>query len=427
MKAPGRVLFLATSANAEHGRGGRRRVVDVARQAQLSGFEAGLLCFLPFSQVLRGPRFWRRGKASLSEEARAPVRYFPMLPLTRLPLLSRLNSQWCALATWLVGRRAHATVFYGHGMLAADIALRVPGWLRKQRVVADFHGVGSAEYAYFNHASSADRFVKYLEERERYTLQSADQVIFVSENMRLFFEQRYGAVWRTSAVIPCAVNLDELKAPETAPRPAELPETNQRLVLGYVGSAVAYQLPELMCTLFSEVHRRLPQAFFLILSRQKEAFEGYLHAAGVDPADAAVVSLDHAEVMRALPAIDVGLLLRDDPVMSSTSSPVKFAEYLVSGVPVVLSPWAGDFSALAERDKLGIALDPHSPDCAERVTAFLQEVCANRQDYARRCSGYARARLSWESYRGTLAAILAGRPADTPLGDKDCVEESHAA
>ena len=99
MKAPGRVLFLATSANAEHGRGGRRRVVDVARQAQLSGFEAELLCFLPFSQVLRGPRFWRRGKASLSEEAGAPVRYFPMLPLTRLPLLSRLNSQWCALAT----------------------------------------------------------------------------------------------------------------------------------------------------------------------------------------------------------------------------------------------------------------------------------------------------------------------------------------
>jgi glycosyltransferase involved in cell wall biosynthesis len=131
--------------------------------------------------------------------------------------------------------------------------------------------------------------------------------------------------------------------------------------------------------------------------------------------------------MRALPAIDVGLLLRDDPLMSSTSSPVKFAEYLVSGVPVVLSPWAGDFSALAERENLGIALDPHSPDCAERVTAFLQEVCANRQDYAQRCSSYARARLSWESYRSTLAAILAGRPADTPLGDKDCVEESHAA
>jgi len=40
----------------------------------------------------------------------------------------------------------------------------------------------------------------------------------------------------------------------------------------------------------------------------------------------AVVALDHASVMRALPALDVGLLLRDDPVMSSTSSPVKFAE-----------------------------------------------------------------------------------------------------
>ena len=65
MTADKQVLFIATSANAEHGRGGRRRIVDVANQARLHGFSPRLLCFLPFEQVLRGPRFWRAGKASL--------------------------------------------------------------------------------------------------------------------------------------------------------------------------------------------------------------------------------------------------------------------------------------------------------------------------------------------------------------------------
>ncbi|HRN37811.1 MAG TPA: hypothetical protein PLL18_12975, partial [Flavobacteriales bacterium] len=50
---------------------------------------------------------------------------------------------------------------------------------------------------------------------------------------------------------------------------------------------------------------------------------------------------------------DHALLIREDAITNRVASPTKFAEYLACGLPVVISPYIGDFSGEVDRERLG--------------------------------------------------------------------------
>ncbi len=59
------------------------------------------------------------------------------------------------------------------------------------------------------------------------------------------------------------------------------------------------------------------------------------------------------EVHDYLAAADYGLLIREESVTNEVSSPVKFAEYLAAGLPVIISNHIGDFSAFVQDKNCG--------------------------------------------------------------------------
>lgn len=406
MSVPPCVLFIATSANAEHGRGGRRRVVDVATQSHLNSFEARILCFLPFEQVLRGPRFWRGGRKSLSLEAGCPVSYAPMLPLTRFELVEGLNLLWCGLLAWVVSQHAGSKVIYCHGTRAAAIGLVARSLRKATRVVVDVHGVGSAEYAYALGSSASQSHLRALRRQEQQVLSRADQVIFVSERMRAYFQVEMRQPFDTARVIPCAVDATTL--PDLATRDLLRSKfgITDRLVIAYVGSAVAYQQPRQMLSLFAELRQNIPNAFFLGLTQSPQVFQELLTEFNIPTQDYLLTSLPHAEVADYLKIADGGLLLREDSLLNQVSSPTKFAEYLLCGVPVILTSAVGDYAGIASQNNLGYVLDPQVPQAEPSLLEFIAHVRANRADFARRCQSYALDHLSWQHFAPLLADTL---------------------
>ncbi len=406
MTAEKHVLFIATSANAEHGRGGRRRIVDVANQVRLHGFSPHLLCFLPFEQALRGPRFWRAGKASLSAEANCPVAYAPMLPLIRFGLMERLNLLRCGLVCWFFSLRTGSWILYGHGTRAAGIALVAKKLRKGARVIADAHGVGSAEYAYATAAAANDKQRLRLQKDEQRVLSLADRVIFVSERMREYFEGLIKRDFSTTRVIPCAVDAMALPNAENRDLLREKYGLTERFVVAYVGSAVAYQLPRQSITLFGQIRAVMPKAFFLGITQSPQVFRELLSEQGVPEEDYLLKSLTHEQVMETLQMGDVGLLLREESLLNQVSSPTKFAEYLLCGLPVLLTPAAGDFAVIAQTNNLGHIVDLDSLRVDQALLDFLLSVQSKRQDYLKRCRDYAQAKLSWEHYGEILARLF---------------------
>ena len=101
----------------------------------------------------------------------------------------------------------------------------------------------------------------------------------------------------------------------------------------------------------------------------------------------------HHEVTEILAACDYGILIRENTVTNQVASPTKFAEYLASGLPVIISANLGDYSGFVVEHKCGIKLNGHSPiinkpDLADKkrmkqlaVENFTKESFKNKYDY----------------------------------------------
>jgi len=101
-----------------------------------------------------------------------------------------------------------------------------------------------------------------------------------------------------------------------------------------------------------------------------------------------------------LNATDLGfLLLRASPNIE-TSSPAKFAEYLNSGVPVIITGGVGDFSSLVHHRRLGEVIE--KPAVSDRV---IQAVLQSRNDVAERCVEGGR-ELTWQFQRDTAKYVF---------------------
>lgn len=405
---PGTVLFIATSSNASPARGGRRRIVDVAHQAARFGLSSRILCFLPFEQVARGLSFWRAGKANLQNEVQAPVTYWPMLPLTRFGVMEKFNVWYCGLITALLCFLHKVSFAYGHGLRAAQIALSAKRLRNPLRIIADIHGAGAAEYAYQKQNQPGDKIHQRLVEVEELVLTQADQLIFVSHSMHRYYERKFARSFENYAVIPCAINskfqVDSLKR-EHMRRDHNLLD---KLVVAYAGSAAPYQLVGEMCSLFKAISQQIPTAHFLILSHHQDQFQQYLDQHQIHSDDYSIFSVDHKGVFDMLQMGDVALMLRDNAIVNIVASPTKFAEYLLCGLPVITSPYVGDYSSNVNKYKLGYTVDLSNMSFVDGVISFMMDVLSKRDDYARRCINFVINNLHWDIFGEKLSHLIIG-------------------
>ena len=67
-----------------------------------------------------------------------------------------------------------------------------------------------------------------------------------------------------------------------------------------------------------------------------------------------IVSVDNRNVINYLKNQDFGFLFRHDIIVNEVASPIKFLEYISSGVIPILTPFVGDYSKEVVQKKLGI-------------------------------------------------------------------------
>jgi len=187
----------------------------------------------------------------------------------------------------------------------------------------------------------------------------ADHLICVSERHAEEMASRYGYARGRITVVPNGVDVGRFR-PDAAARAAirqRLGIAPEDFVAVYCGGMHAWQcFPEsvdfanLVASLRARVH-------LLVLTPELELAQCHLGRAAPGLRHH-VVSVAHEEVPRYLAAGDAGLLLRAPNACNIVASPMKFAEYLACGLPVVIGPQVGDYSELVRRRQLGVVVDP---------------------------------------------------------------------
>jgi glycosyltransferase involved in cell wall biosynthesis len=312
--------------------------------------------------------------------------------------------------------RSARIVVHARGVGGTRIALQLRKWFPHAKVIFDCRGAGPAEtrelYEHRGEATAghALRQVNLAEHAERIAVTNADHILCVSRAMQAYLSQKYELSDEYFTVVPCCVDskhFEEASIERTALR-RDL-KLDDQLVIAYNGALEWYQRPDLSLRIFGAFRQLYPRAHFLALTPSAERMRELCKVAGLTKNDHSILSLRHEEVPRYLGAADIGLLPRAESVVNRVASPVKFAEYLACGLPVVLSEAVGDYSELVREARVGLVLESgrSSNEWPEiqALRKFVESYTLDPATWRRRCQHVARTHLDFNIYLPIVRSV----------------------
>ncbi len=169
----------------------------------------------------------------------------------------------------------------------------------------------------------------------------------------------------------------------------------ERTVLAFAGEARAWEEFAGIFTFFKAFQKRVPNAFLAFFAYgDLDWLREQAQSAGMNEEAYFIQTLPPAEMPQALAACDAGILFRKrNAFTQEVVSPLKFAEYLASGLPVLVSPKVGDTAEVVERHGVGVVVDPEKPETMGSAVTGLMELLG-QADIRQRCHAAAEEELS---------------------------------
>ncbi len=237
---------------------------------------------------------------------------------------------------------------YLAGAVAKVAAAITPG----SRFIFDCRGLLGDEYVDFGHWRRGSFRHRLLKLAEGQLFGRADAVVVLTDRLRRWLrdEGQLVAAATPIAIIPCCVDLQRFVVDPTArERSRRALQAGDRLVVAYAGSLGSnYCLAE-MAQLFAAIRLRRPALFAVWTRADAGALRAELKQRGIADADIAVRSATQHEMAAQLAGADAAVAFIEPRFSKIASSPVKVAEYLAMGLPVVINRGIGDQDDLLRR------------------------------------------------------------------------------
>jgi len=264
-----------------------------------------------------------------------------------------LESVWGSVLVTTIALKEKVDLIHTHGewatftSIAASKILRLP-------LVYETHGIVEELFRKGKGLSIGYRAVKSF---EKVCIRNSWYLITVSEAMKAHFGLSYDV---RAKVVPCGVGLGLFEYDERArsEKRQELMLTS-RFVVVYSGSFLTqWQQPREMIKVFKEIKERIGGSIFLVLTTDEvAAVFDFLVSEGLEEADFAIRRVGHGDVPEYLMAGDMGLLIRARDIINQVACPVKFGEYMASGIPVLCTEGIGDISDIVRDHGVGLVLE----------------------------------------------------------------------
>jgi hypothetical protein len=288
---------------------------------------------------------------------------FPKVKFWKLNIYALICIVLFSRKNRMIARGPYATLL--------GLKLKKMGLIRK--VCFDARGAYTAELNEYDVVS--DRKMKQdILEIERRALLDSDFRLAVSASLVYYWKESFQYHSEDHVIIPCTLGKSFLRQlPSEADclkRRAELGFSANELVIAYSGSSAGWQSFSLLAEYLLPLMEKNPLLRILFLTKEIP----------IDFRDKPVCKgrivqkwLREDEVRLYLGACDFGVILREPSVTNRVASPVKFAEYLSAGLPVIISEGIGDYSSFVKAHHCGVVWEraggnslPAKPDRSEK-------------------------------------------------------------
>ena len=160
------------------------------------------------------------------------------------------------------------------------------------------------------------------------------------------------------SIIPCCVDLERFQPAGKRALEEELPLLKNKFILVYAGSLGTWYMLEEMFDLFLELKRQNDNTHFLIITLSDHLLvKRAMEKKRVRPDDVTLIGRRYDDMPSAAAAADAAILFIKPVYSKIASCPTKFAEFLASGVPIVINASIGDTAEILRENRVGIVVE----------------------------------------------------------------------
>lgn len=200
---------------------------------------------------------------------------------------------------------------------------------------------------------------RYFLRKEKEFLSFATGIVSLSHAGLTALQKRYPnqIFQQKSTVIPCCV-ATELFNPQTYFHftKGDVGFSDTAKILVHVGSIGTWYRFDKEVELFMEMQKKDPNWHFLVLTKDLDQAQQTFSESGVDTEKINCLSVHYAEIPKYLSLADLSVFFIEPSFSKQASFPVKMAESMAMGVPMVTNEGTGDVATILQDSHAGFVL-----------------------------------------------------------------------
>lgn len=214
--------------------------------------------------------------------------------------------------------------------------LKYPKNHKKYFYINWFQGIGPEEYELLHNYTLKSKLAKmYLSYLEKKSLQKTTLCLFVSKEMKRFYEVKYNLNFNAkSLIIPCYNKKLDIASFLTKKK-------YENLSFVYAGALYGWQCIEESLQIFKKIYNHNPSATLTLLTAQKKEAEELIKKYNLKNVSIDFVKLE--KLQNELVKYKYGFLLRKNDPINNVATPTKMNSYLAAGIIPIYTDVVVDF------------------------------------------------------------------------------------
>jgi len=257
----------------------------------------------------------------------------------------------------------------------------------KIKLIFDMRGFWPEELVDSGRIKEYSVYYKTLKFLEKKSILSSDCIVTLTDESKQIIESNYKdknlkVVWMPTCV-------DEKKF-----LGSKRIFYKDRFVLVYSGSLWSFYDINSMADFFKILRLKVKNPYFLILANNgTERLEKFFEENGIKKEEYEIKSADSKQIPQYLSSGDLAVSFIYDTYSKKASFPTKIAEYLASGLPVIINTQSKFLKEIVELNKVGVVIDKFNTKNLEAAADNLELLMKDKK-IAERCRAVAERYLS---------------------------------
>tara|TARA_A100001015_G_scaffold302411_1_gene390569 strand:+ start:570 stop:2723 length:2154 start_codon:yes stop_codon:yes gene_type:complete len=202
----------------------------------------------------------------------------------------------------------------------------------------------------------------FLKFYEKITIKKSCKIVVLTENLKSKLISEYSISDSNIIVIPCYVDIDLFNkniSKNQIDLKNELRVPKNSKIICYLGSIGGFYLINEMLSFFLELKKKHHEYYLLIITRQIDEFKYLVKKLNNPLLDKSIFykNLEYNEVPKYLMNVKFSIFFLKNSDARIGTCPIKFAESIALGVPVICNTGVGDLDRYFKENNIGAIID----------------------------------------------------------------------